>query len=335
MHLPTKRQAERAIRHPGAGPIGKPLAEPDVLGPALVAAHLVLQDLDDGRDAAEGEAAVAAPFAVGVPGRADPVEVQPFVDGLARVGAEHAVCLEDEEVFGGAEELFVDPEGGEEDGDLFLGGRRHVGRDQREIELPDPHLLADGVGLVYRLHGLWGAHEAESPFGGHDGHEVQHERGEDGVGSVLDQEGDARGVEGGVPGGGGGEGGVVGVGEADFWDLGGGGAPEGEGYEAGEAALAMSLIFNFFFLQDLSWDLGPGGVVMARDGETHTKTAMAASARMRRDVCPQSSMGSRLKASNRSASPERVAPAAEESDHRGPAGEGEESIAGCGIVGGD
>ena len=111
---------------------------------------------------------------------------------------------------------------------------------------------------------------------------MQHERGEDGVGPVLDQEGDARGVEGGVPGGGGGEGGV---GEADFWDGGGGGAPEGEGYEAGEAALALSFTFFLFFYKFLEWGLGPGGVVvMARDVRTHTKTAMAASARMRRDV---------------------------------------------------
>ncbi|KFY77707.1 hypothetical protein V498_09281 [Pseudogymnoascus sp. VKM F-4517 (FW-2822)] len=80
VHFPAERQAERAIRHHGPGPVGEPLAEPDVLGPAFVAAHLVPQDLDDGRDAAEGEAAVAAPFAVRVPRRADPVEVQPLVD---------------------------------------------------------------------------------------------------------------------------------------------------------------------------------------------------------------------------------------------------------------
>lgn len=62
---------------------------------------------------------------------------------------------------------------------------------------------------------------------------------------------------------------------------------------------------------------------------------MAAIVRMRRDVCPQSSIGRRLKASNLSESPERVAPAAEVRDHRGPAGEGEESIAGCGGDDGD
>ncbi|KFY31792.1 hypothetical protein V494_07921 [Pseudogymnoascus sp. VKM F-4513 (FW-928)] len=130
VHLPAKREREGPIRHARTRPISKPLREPDVLWAALETAHLVLEDLDDGRDAAEGEAAVAAPFAVRVPGCADPVKLQPLVDGLARVGAEHAVCLEDQQVLGGLEEVFVDPEVGEEGGDFLLRGGGHVGGDE-------------------------------------------------------------------------------------------------------------------------------------------------------------------------------------------------------------
>ena len=49
--------------------------QPHILGVCMREAGVVLQDLDDGGDAAEGEAAVAAEAGPGVPGGAEPAEV--------------------------------------------------------------------------------------------------------------------------------------------------------------------------------------------------------------------------------------------------------------------
>lgn len=101
-------------------------------------------------------------------GRADPVEVQPVVDALAGVGAEYAIGLEDKEVFRLEEEGVVDPKGGGEGGDL-LAGRRHIPGNQCEVELSNPQLVANGLGLVNELHGNGTAYEAEALVGGGGG----------------------------------------------------------------------------------------------------------------------------------------------------------------------
>ncbi|KFY13956.1 hypothetical protein V491_06209 [Pseudogymnoascus sp. VKM F-3775] len=76
-------------------------------------------DLDNEHDTTKGEPAVPPTFALWALGRADLVEVQPVVDALAGVSVEHAVGLEDKEVFCRDEEGVVDLEGGEEGGDLL------------------------------------------------------------------------------------------------------------------------------------------------------------------------------------------------------------------------
>lgn len=78
--------------------------------------------------------------------------------------------MEDKEMFCRDEEGVVDLEGGEEGGDLLLASHRHILRNQCEVELPNPHLVADSVGLVNELPGARTAHEAEAPVRGPDGH---------------------------------------------------------------------------------------------------------------------------------------------------------------------
>ncbi len=61
-------------------------------------------------------------------------------------------------------------------------------------------MVADRAAAVEILDGLEGAHEAETPVGRDDGHEMQHKRGEDWVHSVFDEEGDFRDIVGGFDG---------------------------------------------------------------------------------------------------------------------------------------
>ena len=61
--------------------MAKSVREPDVFGLGARDPELVAEDLDDGGDAAEGEAAVAAEAGDGGPGRADPVVGEPGVEG--------------------------------------------------------------------------------------------------------------------------------------------------------------------------------------------------------------------------------------------------------------
>ena len=57
------------------------IREPNVFGLGARDAELVAEDLDDGGDAPEGEAAVTAEAGDGGPGRADPVVGEPGVEG--------------------------------------------------------------------------------------------------------------------------------------------------------------------------------------------------------------------------------------------------------------
>ena len=71
--LRTKSKTNARVGDHRARPMSKPTTEPDVLGVRVRAAGLLAQDGYDGRDAAEGEAAVAAVAGKGRPGAADPV----------------------------------------------------------------------------------------------------------------------------------------------------------------------------------------------------------------------------------------------------------------------
>lgn len=196
VHLAAKRERDGRVRHLGVRSVTQPLREPDVFGFGKVGAGLRPQDVNDGADAADRQPTVAAEARARVPGRADPVVLEVVVEVAAGVGAEDGVGLEDEQPLGGGEDGLVQPQVGEEPGDFLLGSDGHVGRDVGEVEFSCVDLFADGDGFVDELDGFDGAHEAEAPVGGHDGHEVQHERGEDGVGAVFNEEGDFGGVVG-------------------------------------------------------------------------------------------------------------------------------------------
>ena len=79
--LSRKLQTQTPVRHHGAGTMAETVREPDVFGLRAGEAELVAEDLHDGGYAAEGEAAVAAEAGDGGPGRADPIKVEPGVEG--------------------------------------------------------------------------------------------------------------------------------------------------------------------------------------------------------------------------------------------------------------
>lgn len=195
-HLAAKGQRNGGVGHLGVGPVAQTLCQPDIFGLGKICAGLGAQDVDDGTRATDGQAAVAAETRAWVPGGANPVVVEEVVEVVLRVGAEDGIGLKDEEPLGGREDSFIQPKGGKKAGDLLLGGDRHIGGDVGQVELAVLDLLADRHGLVDKIDGLDGAHEAEAPVRGHNGHEVQHQRGQNGIGTVLDQQGDFGCVEG-------------------------------------------------------------------------------------------------------------------------------------------
>ena len=195
MLLSREGHRDGAIGDNGAGVVGHALGQPDILGLGVLDTNLVPENVDHGADTAEGEAAITTPSAIGVPGGADPVVLEEVVETEPGIGAEDTIGLENEEPLGGLEDRFVEPQGREETRNHLLASRAHVGGDVGEIELAGVDLFADGHGLVDVLNRLWGAHEAESPIGGNDGHEMQHQRGEDRVWSVFNEEGDLGLVE--------------------------------------------------------------------------------------------------------------------------------------------
>lgn len=86
------------VRHHSAYSVPEPGRQPYVLGIRVRNPGLLPQDLNDGGDAAEGEAAVAAEAGVGRPGGADVVVLQPVGEGVEGVGAEDT-CLVSRDAF--------------------------------------------------------------------------------------------------------------------------------------------------------------------------------------------------------------------------------------------
>ncbi len=161
--------------HLRAGLRRQPVAEPAVLQQARVRLPaLLLQQADDGLDVAEREPAVAPRRVIEIPRGPDPAVflADPVLDGALRRGADDGVALEDEQPFGGREEVPVEGDVGEGRGYGLLRRDGVYGGDLGGDQLAGLDVLRERLREGDDVYGGWRSHEAECPGGGEDGYEV-------------------------------------------------------------------------------------------------------------------------------------------------------------------